>query len=422
MVHWLGFEPFQITYASDHFQRLFECAQEMIRRDMAYVDHCQYAEPFLLKSIWNCSRLSACNINEDTCMRGSSFTSNPTQTPPWETTTFKAVCLLLIYNNDAPRNAQRLLYSYKKRQRTRTKSRFLLGWSFARDWRSSCVIQNFSGSRWSPTLLALVLSWRAQVLSLQKGFKGAKHQNLAWSLCRKRNSPFLRLLLPSLLPLLLDKRIQVMSIEISSDVEEASPISVKAYRRPLEATKSHNKSASSSTLKPAKREETKSIVSVKTTLDKVSPSFKPSAFSSQNPFQQQGSFDQDEEDVMMEIEREQEGDGYIPDDVRKDIARGLAKEAKEREFQIPIPSTSDKSATPAVGLSAEQTRILDLVMQGENVFFTGKLYYTWIWELTITKDPPVLANQWSCAKSSGNWKAYTDMFTLQLAQGWQLQI
>jgi glutamyl/glutaminyl-tRNA synthetase len=38
-VHWLGFEPFQITYASDHFQRLFDCAKELIRRGLAYVDH-----------------------------------------------------------------------------------------------------------------------------------------------------------------------------------------------------------------------------------------------------------------------------------------------------------------------------------------------------------------------------------------------
>jgi glutamyl/glutaminyl-tRNA synthetase len=39
MVHWLGFEPFQVTYASDNFDRMYECAKELIRRDKAYVDH-----------------------------------------------------------------------------------------------------------------------------------------------------------------------------------------------------------------------------------------------------------------------------------------------------------------------------------------------------------------------------------------------
>lgn len=38
-VKWLGFDPFMVTYASDHFARLFECAKELIRRGLAYVDH-----------------------------------------------------------------------------------------------------------------------------------------------------------------------------------------------------------------------------------------------------------------------------------------------------------------------------------------------------------------------------------------------
>ena len=40
MVRWLGFEPYQITYSSDHFDRLYELAEELIRRDKAYVCHC----------------------------------------------------------------------------------------------------------------------------------------------------------------------------------------------------------------------------------------------------------------------------------------------------------------------------------------------------------------------------------------------
>ncbi|KAJ1987618.1 Glutaminyl-tRNA synthetase [Dimargaris cristalligena] len=39
-VKWLGFTPFQITYSSDNFQRLYELAIELIKRDKAYVCHC----------------------------------------------------------------------------------------------------------------------------------------------------------------------------------------------------------------------------------------------------------------------------------------------------------------------------------------------------------------------------------------------
>ena len=40
MVEWLGFKPYKITYSSDHFDRLYELAEELIRRDGAYVCHC----------------------------------------------------------------------------------------------------------------------------------------------------------------------------------------------------------------------------------------------------------------------------------------------------------------------------------------------------------------------------------------------
>lgn len=39
MVLWLGFEPYKITYASNHFQTLYDCAVELIKRGKAYVDH-----------------------------------------------------------------------------------------------------------------------------------------------------------------------------------------------------------------------------------------------------------------------------------------------------------------------------------------------------------------------------------------------
>jgi glutaminyl-tRNA synthetase len=39
-VRWLGYEPFKITYSSDHFQRLYEIAVELIKKDKCYVCHC----------------------------------------------------------------------------------------------------------------------------------------------------------------------------------------------------------------------------------------------------------------------------------------------------------------------------------------------------------------------------------------------
>lgn len=40
MVRWLGFHPVQITHSSDNFDRLYELAEDLIRRDGAYVCHC----------------------------------------------------------------------------------------------------------------------------------------------------------------------------------------------------------------------------------------------------------------------------------------------------------------------------------------------------------------------------------------------
>ncbi|KAH6893490.1 tRNA synthetases class I, catalytic domain-containing protein [Thelonectria olida] len=44
IVKWLGFTPSAITYSSDYFQRLFDLAKELIKKEKAYVCHCGEAE------------------------------------------------------------------------------------------------------------------------------------------------------------------------------------------------------------------------------------------------------------------------------------------------------------------------------------------------------------------------------------------
>jgi glutaminyl-tRNA synthetase len=39
-VRWLGYNPSQITYSSDHFDRLYELAEFLIKEDGAYVCYC----------------------------------------------------------------------------------------------------------------------------------------------------------------------------------------------------------------------------------------------------------------------------------------------------------------------------------------------------------------------------------------------
>lgn len=43
-VDWLGYNPKDITYASNYFEELYELARELIRRDKAYVEHLSKAE------------------------------------------------------------------------------------------------------------------------------------------------------------------------------------------------------------------------------------------------------------------------------------------------------------------------------------------------------------------------------------------
>ncbi|KAF2122193.1 tRNA synthetases class I, catalytic domain-containing protein [Lophiotrema nucula] len=44
IIKWLGFEPYQVTYSSDNFDKLYELAEELIRKDKAYVCHCSREE------------------------------------------------------------------------------------------------------------------------------------------------------------------------------------------------------------------------------------------------------------------------------------------------------------------------------------------------------------------------------------------
>lgn len=45
MIDWLGFKPVKITYSSDNFQKLYDLAEELIKRDGAYVCHCTGEKP-----------------------------------------------------------------------------------------------------------------------------------------------------------------------------------------------------------------------------------------------------------------------------------------------------------------------------------------------------------------------------------------
>lgn len=40
IIRWLGFTPYRITYSSDNFDRLYELAEELIKRDGAYICEC----------------------------------------------------------------------------------------------------------------------------------------------------------------------------------------------------------------------------------------------------------------------------------------------------------------------------------------------------------------------------------------------
>lgn len=51
MVEWLGFKPDKITYSSDNFQKLYDLAEDLIKRDGAYVCHCSGKRPKFRKEL-----------------------------------------------------------------------------------------------------------------------------------------------------------------------------------------------------------------------------------------------------------------------------------------------------------------------------------------------------------------------------------
>lgn len=44
IISWFGFQPYEVTYSSDNFDKLYELAEELIRRDKAYFCSCSKAE------------------------------------------------------------------------------------------------------------------------------------------------------------------------------------------------------------------------------------------------------------------------------------------------------------------------------------------------------------------------------------------
>ncbi|KAL8993814.1 MAG: hypothetical protein Q9169_006058 [Polycauliona sp. 2 TL-2023] len=49
MIQWLGFTPYKVTYSSDNFEKLYELAEALIKKDGAYVCHCTDTEIKLQK-------------------------------------------------------------------------------------------------------------------------------------------------------------------------------------------------------------------------------------------------------------------------------------------------------------------------------------------------------------------------------------
>lgn len=51
MIQWLGFEPVKVTYSSDYFDRLYELAEDLIKKDGAYVCHCSSVSPSSISAL-----------------------------------------------------------------------------------------------------------------------------------------------------------------------------------------------------------------------------------------------------------------------------------------------------------------------------------------------------------------------------------
>lgn len=61
IIEWLGFKPFEITYSSDNFDRLYELAEQLIQDDGAYVCHCSDEEVKLQRGGPNHGERYACS-------------------------------------------------------------------------------------------------------------------------------------------------------------------------------------------------------------------------------------------------------------------------------------------------------------------------------------------------------------------------
>ena len=69
IVKWLGFEPWKITYSSDNFDKLYELAEQLIRKDGAYVCHCSSGDNrflFGIRLTGSQERRSICSAEDQT--------------------------------------------------------------------------------------------------------------------------------------------------------------------------------------------------------------------------------------------------------------------------------------------------------------------------------------------------------------------
>jgi len=53
IIEWLGFKPVAVTYSSDNFDKLYEKAEDLIKRGKGYVCHCEGTDVFLRFSLWD---------------------------------------------------------------------------------------------------------------------------------------------------------------------------------------------------------------------------------------------------------------------------------------------------------------------------------------------------------------------------------
>lgn len=83
MITWLGFVPFKITHSSDYFDRLYDLAEELIKRSKAYVCHCTKEEINMQRGgpdnrgkrfgCWHRERSNATSLIEFRAMRDGKF-------------------------------------------------------------------------------------------------------------------------------------------------------------------------------------------------------------------------------------------------------------------------------------------------------------------------------------------------------------